>query len=146
MGIRGWHVFWNPGGQRIIKEEKKMSRMRRGREKNAHWMKVKPSNCNDTKSEKMGYPKLGFTKWQEEDKKLNIKQHYLLMQQQAGRIVSESPVDLTGGGRFIKHGGASHSSVHSAGTSLRQRWCVLPAGGQRELSPCLCVSLSGDQD
>lgn len=71
-------------------------------------MKVKPNNCNNTTSEKMGYPKLGFSKWQEEDKKLNINQHYLLMQRQAGRIISESPVNLAGGGRFIKHGNAVH--------------------------------------
>lgn len=97
MGIRGWHVFWNPGRQRIIKEEKKVTGMKRGREKNSHRMKVKPGNSNDTKSEKTGYPKLGFTKWQEEDKNLNINPHYLLMQSQAGRIISESPVDLAGG-------------------------------------------------
>lgn len=72
-----------------------MTGMRRGREKNSHRMKVKPSNCNNTKSEKMGYPKLGFSKWQE-DKKLNINQHYLVMQRQAGRIIAESPVDLAG--------------------------------------------------
>lgn len=97
----------------------------------------------------MGYPKLGFSKWQEEDKKLNINQHYLLMQQQAGHIISESPVGLVGGGG----GGqihqtwrcrASHSSVHWAGTSLKQRWGLLPAGGATGAEPLsVCVAVRG---
>lgn len=88
--------------------------------KRKKWMKVKPSHCNDTKSGQMGCPKLGLTKWQEEDKKLKIKQHYLLMQRQAGRITSESPVDLVGGQiHQTWRGRGSRSGVHSAGTSLR---------------------------
>lgn len=96
----------------------------------------------------MGYPKLGFSKWQEEDKKLNINQHYLLMQQQAGHIISESPVGLVGGGGGQIHQTwrcrASHSSVHWAGTSLKQRWGLLPAGGATGAEPLsVCVAVRG---
>lgn len=94
----------------------------------------------------MGYPKLGFSKWQEEDKKLNINQHYLLMQQQAGHIISESPVGLVGGGGGQIHQTwrcrASHSSVHSAGTSLKQRCggggCCRQGGNGSRALVCVC--------
>lgn len=79
----------------IIKQEKRNS---------TEW-RSKPATVMTPRQEKIGYPKLGFSKGQEEDKKLQKSTFSieLLMHQQAGGIISESPFDLAGGRSHIHH-------------------------------------------